>query len=121
MVNFNGNLFSETQQLLVKNRAFLFGDGVFETVKILDGKVLFLEDHYFRLMSGMRIVRMEIPMNFTMEYFEAQIIATAKASNCDGFSARKDYRLQGFRRLLSSRKKYGQLPYLQPAYQLEVV
>jgi branched-chain amino acid aminotransferase len=34
-----------------------------------------LEDHYFRLMSSMRVVRMEIPMNFTMEYLEEQILA----------------------------------------------
>ena len=40
----------------------------------MDNKVLFLEDHYFRLMASMRICRMEIPMNFTMEYFESQIV-----------------------------------------------
>lgn len=82
MVNFNGTIVSGTDNLLSGNRAFLYGDGIFETVKILDGKILFLEDHYFRLMSGMRIVRMEIPMDFTMEFFEMQIIATAKASGC---------------------------------------
>jgi branched-chain amino acid aminotransferase len=59
---------------LTDNRAFLYGDAVFETVKIKDSKVLFLEDHYFRLMSSMRVIRMEIPMNFTMEYFEELIL-----------------------------------------------
>lgn len=82
MVNFNGTI-TEIENALVSNRGFLFGDGVFETLKVLDGKVLFLEDHYFRLMSGMRIVRMQIPMQFTMEYFEAQILATAQANNCE--------------------------------------
>jgi len=82
MVNFNGTIVSATDNLLATNRAFLYGDGVFETVKILDGKILFLEDHYFRLMSGMRIVRMEIPMDFTMEYFETQILSAAKANQC---------------------------------------
>lgn len=82
MVNFNGAILPQTSILLSANRAFLYGDGIFETVKILDGKILFLEDHYFRLMSGMRIVRMEIPMNFTMEYFESQMLETAKANDC---------------------------------------
>ncbi len=82
MINFNGTILSKSENLLFNNRAFLYGDGVFETVKILDGKILFLEDHYFRLMSGMRIVRMEIPMDFTMEYFESQILAAAKANDC---------------------------------------
>lgn len=82
MVNFNGSLVSSQEQTWTDNRGFLFGDGVFETLKIKDHKVLFLEDHYFRLMASMRILRMEIPMNFTMEYFEEQILNTAKANNC---------------------------------------
>lgn len=81
MINFNGTLLSPDTNLLVNNRAFLYGDGVFETVKILDGKILFLEDHYFRLMSSMRILRMEIPMNFTMEFLEEQLLTLAKANN----------------------------------------
>lgn len=82
MVNFNGTIVSASDNILYNNRAFLYGDGIFETVKILDGKILFSEDHYFRLMSGMRIVRMEIPMDITLEYFEAQMISAAEANNC---------------------------------------
>lgn len=81
MINFNGTIVSTDTGLLTQNRAFLFGDAVFETVKIVNDKILFLEDHYFRLMSSMRVVRMEIPMNFTMEYFEEQILALATAKN----------------------------------------
>lgn len=82
MVNFNGLLVSSQEQSWSNNRSFLYGDGVFETLKIVNQKVLFLEDHYFRLMASMRIVRMEIPMNFTMEYFENQIINTVIANQC---------------------------------------
>ena len=79
MVNFNGTLQETTILLSTTNRSFLYGDGVFETVKIVDGKVLFVEDHYFRLMSSMRIVRMKIPMAFTLEYFESQILSLVHA------------------------------------------
>ncbi|MFC6096761.1 aminotransferase class IV [Flavobacterium qiangtangense] len=82
MINFNGTISSE-DNLLTNNRGLLYGDSVFETVKILDGKILFVEDHYFRLMASMRIVRMEIPMNFTMEFFEEQILSLAKAENLE--------------------------------------
>ncbi len=75
MINFNGTIVSEDTNILTQNRAFLYGDAVFETVKIMNNKILFLEDHYFRLMSSMRVVRMEIPMNFTMEYLEEQILS----------------------------------------------
>jgi len=81
MINFNGAIVSNDTNLLTQNRGFLFGDAVFETVKIVDSKILFLEDHYFRLMSSMRVIRMEIPMNFTMEYLEEQILALATAKN----------------------------------------
>lgn len=83
MINFNGSIVSDDTNLLTQNRSFLYGDAVFETVKIVNSKILFLEDHYFRLMSSMRIVRMEIPMNFTMEYLEEQILTLAKAKNIE--------------------------------------
>lgn len=82
MINFNGDS-SAQENILTQNRAFLYGDAVFETVKIVKGKILFLEDHYFRLMASMRILRMEIPMNFTMEYFEEQLLSVVENN---GFS-----------------------------------
>ncbi len=86
MVNFNGLLVSTTENSLANNRGFLYGDGVFETLKIKENSILFLEEHYFRLMAAMRIVRMEIPMNFTMEYFEEQVLLAVKANNCSDSS-----------------------------------
>jgi branched-chain amino acid aminotransferase len=74
MVNFNGTIQESSKIVIESNRGFLVGDAVFETIKIVHNKILFLEDHYFRLMASMRICRMEIPMLFTMEYFEEQII-----------------------------------------------
>lgn len=77
MINFNGTIVSEDTNILTQNRGFLYGDAVFETMKIVNSKILFLEDHYFRLMASMRVVRMEIPMNFTLEYLEEQILSVA--------------------------------------------
>lgn len=74
MINVNGKIVSTTNLAIENNRGFLYGDAVFETVRVLDQKILFAEDHYFRLMSSMRIMRMEIPMNFTLEYFQEEII-----------------------------------------------
>lgn len=74
MVNYNGNIQESSNFSIESNRGFLYGDAIFETIRVLDNKVLFLEDHYFRLMASMRICRMEIPMSFTMEFFEEQIL-----------------------------------------------
>jgi branched-chain amino acid aminotransferase len=83
MINFNGIVVDSESNLLKNNRAFLFGDAVFETMKIVDNKILFLEDHYFRLMASMRIIRMEIPMNFTMEFFQEEILNLAIKNSCE--------------------------------------
>lgn len=83
MVNFNGEIVEDNTSLSINNRAFLYGDGVFETLKIVNNKILFLEDHYFRLMASMRILRMEIPMNFTMEYLESEILKLAKINQLE--------------------------------------
>jgi len=82
MINYNGTILSSDATLSNTNRAFLYGDGVFETLKIVNGKILFIEDHYFRLMASMRIVRMQIPNDFTLEYIEEQILNTVAANNC---------------------------------------
>lgn len=78
MINYNGVIQDSNLQLSVANRSFLYGDGVFETLKIVDSKILFFEDHYFRLMASMRIIRMQIPMSFTLEYLEEEILKLAK-------------------------------------------
>lgn len=74
MINLNGELHTSEVQISILNRSFLYGDGIFETLKIVNNKILFFEDHYFRLMASMRIIRMEIPMEFTMEYLEEQVL-----------------------------------------------
>jgi branched-chain amino acid aminotransferase len=75
MINYNGTI-QDTGQMDLNNRGLHYGDAVFETIKVSARKILFWEDHYFRLMASMRIMRMEIPMNFTQEFLEAEIVKT---------------------------------------------
>ncbi|WP_159023962.1 aminotransferase class IV [Formosa sp. L2A11] len=88
MINFNGTIQDTKTVLNSNNRGFAYGDALFETIKTSYGKLLFWEDHYFRLMSSMRILRMEIPMNFNMEFLEAEIKNTLEANQLTDASAR---------------------------------
>ncbi|MDC8003789.1 aminotransferase class IV [Aureisphaera galaxeae] len=82
MLNYNGTLLSEeTPSMSFTNRGLHYGDAVFETIKVSAGKIFFWEDHYFRLMASMRIMRMEIPMNFTLEFLEEEIQKTLAAQS----------------------------------------
>ncbi len=84
MINQNGSLTSEKDfTLSPDNRAFKYGDGIFDTLKFQDGEICFLEDHYFRLMSSMRMLRMRIPMDFTLDYYQEQIRTTLEANSLD--------------------------------------
>ena len=75
MINYNGN-FKDQSLDHFNNRGFLFGDSVFETIKVVDNKIIYWEEHYLRLMSSMRILRMEIPVLYTPNFFEKEIIKT---------------------------------------------
>jgi branched-chain amino acid aminotransferase len=81
MINLNGTLVPKNEaSIALGNRGLNYGDAVFETLRIGSGRIYFWEDHYFRLMASMRILRMEIPMNFTQEYLEEQILETIEAN-----------------------------------------
>jgi branched-chain amino acid aminotransferase len=81
MINFNGKLLPKNAVFLNhENRGLRYGDSLFEAIRAVDGQLLLWEDHYLRLMASMRILRMEIPMEFTMEFLEAEILKTINAN-----------------------------------------
>lgn len=89
MINFNGSLLQENEaNLSITNRGYAYGDSVFETIRVINGKAMFWEDHYFRLMASMRIMRMEIPHEFSPEFLEEQIIDLIKENNLQDKPAR---------------------------------
>ena len=89
MVNYNGALLAKDKAIFThNNRAFKYGDALFESVRYVNGTLFFWEDHYFRLMASMRILRMEIPMEFTMEFLEEEIKNTIKANELENVAVR---------------------------------
>ena len=82
IINLNGTLLSGVStSSTANNRGFLYGDAVFESIKHTGNKALFLEDHYFRLMASMRIFGMEIPLEFTLDFFEQEFLRTIKGQS----------------------------------------
>lgn len=81
MININGNLVeNKDANISVFNRGLFYGDSVFETIRVINGKIIFWEDHYFRLMSSMRIMRMEIPVAFSPEFLKETILELLKGN-----------------------------------------
>lgn len=89
MINYNGKIVSpEEANLSIDNRGYQYGDALFETLRVINGKIMFWEDHYFRLMASMRILRMEIPMSFSPEFLEEEILNCVKENHLENDSAR---------------------------------
>ncbi|MCO5723364.1 aminotransferase class IV [Robiginitalea marina] len=85
MVNFNGDLLPASSHFTNHhNRGLRYGDALFERIKSTGKSLLFLESHYFRLMASMRQLRMEIPMEFTLEFLQEEIDKTLTAAGLSG-------------------------------------
>ena len=89
MVNFNGEILPKNSKFLNhQNRGLRYGDSLFESLRAVNGKLFFWEDHYLRLMASMRMLRMEIPMDFTMEFLEENIQNVIAANDLNENAAR---------------------------------
>jgi branched-chain amino acid aminotransferase/4-amino-4-deoxychorismate lyase len=69
------------------NRAFQYGDGLFETIIYKHGHIRFLQDHYTRLINGIKAFQMQVPAAFSYAYLEEQIHRLIEA-NALGTDAR---------------------------------
>jgi branched-chain amino acid aminotransferase len=83
LVNFNGTLLPADQPIFgVENRAFRYGDGLFESIRVFDGKTPFLERHWQRLAAGLALLRLAVPGHFSLDFFENEIAKlTERAGN----------------------------------------
>lgn len=82
MVNLNGSLVPKDQHLFkAGNRAFLYGDQLFSTIRFENGKLFFWEDHYFRMMGSACMLRMEIPIHLNMDFLQEEILKTIEANS----------------------------------------
>jgi branched-chain amino acid aminotransferase len=74
-VNNNGTLLpADAPTILPGNRAHLYGDGVFESIRIINGRPLNLENHILRLLAGARAIHMRPSASYTTDFFEAKIL-----------------------------------------------
>lgn len=68
---YNGHVISLYEPAVsFTNRAFRYGDALFETIRLANGKIMFLKDHMTRLKLGMIVLRMNMPADFTSENIE---------------------------------------------------
>lgn len=68
---YNGHLINLYEPAIsFTNRAFRYGDSLFETIRFTNGKVMFLADHVKRIKLGMTTLRMNVPAEFNTANIE---------------------------------------------------
>ena len=71
-MNFNGEVLTEVPMAL-GNRAMMYGDGLFETIRMFDDQLPFLPLHWERLNRGLQVLGMTVPSNWSVDFFEDEI------------------------------------------------
>ena len=80
-VCFNGEIISADQPIFTaRNRSFKYGDGVFETIKVYNGKVLLAALHFERLFTSLQLLKIEHELNQT--YLTQTIIELCEKNAC---------------------------------------
>jgi branched-subunit amino acid aminotransferase/4-amino-4-deoxychorismate lyase len=79
---FNGHLISIYEpSISFNNRAFRYGDALFESIRVANGHILFLKEHISRLKLGMTVMRMNVPVDFNTENFAVLVKALLQKNN----------------------------------------
>jgi branched-chain amino acid aminotransferase len=90
----NGEYFDEDNaKISVFDHGFLYGDGIFEGIRIYGGKIFKCREHFARLYDGAKAIALKIPM-------EKEALITATEETCC-----KNELSDGYIRLIISRGK----------------
>jgi branched-chain amino acid aminotransferase len=81
-INHNGQVLpADTPIFTASNRSFRYGDGLFESIRVFDGRLPFFDYHWQRLSAGLACLGMVGPALYSPDFFINEI---AKLTNGQG-------------------------------------
>lgn len=85
--NHNGKLFEASESAIsITNHSYRYGDGLFETMKLVNGNIPLADYHFERLFEGMKLLDFKIPVLFTKEKLLAEIKQLVEKNNCSNLA-----------------------------------
>ncbi|MCB0763398.1 MAG: aminotransferase class IV [Flavobacteriales bacterium] len=85
LVNINGGIVpGDGPVISLHNRAFHFGDGLFESMRIVKGRLCFADAHWSRMASGAQLLRIAIPTALDRTSFERYALELAERMGLSG-------------------------------------
>lgn len=86
-ININGVVTTNNQQVLrADNHSYRYADGLFETMKVENGKIKLEHYHFERLFSGIKDLRFDLSGLFTREKMSEEIIQLCRKNGCEKLS-----------------------------------
>ncbi|MEO5783480.1 MAG: aminotransferase class IV [Ginsengibacter sp.] len=83
----NDKIYKEgTSVITPDNRALRYGDGLFETIKTIKGKIQLRDYHFERLFAGMEMLQFTTPKHFTAKYLVDKIAELCKKNQHNSFA-----------------------------------
>ncbi len=77
--NLNGKIFTDNENnISVNNRSFRYGDGFFETIKIVDNAIQLKQLHFERIAKSLDVLKFQTTKYFSFNDLETKIIELAK-------------------------------------------
>ena len=81
-LNCNGKIFNADKLFISpNNRSFRYGDGFFETMKMINGEIMLPDYHFERLFASLELLQFEKPNYFTVDYLKKSIEELAKQNH----------------------------------------
>jgi len=68
---------------LKSNRAFKYGDGIFETIRYANSRIYFIEDHFERLKLGFQLLHFIEPEDFSVNWLQREIQSYLESNNLE--------------------------------------
>lgn len=82
---YNGEVIpADTPIISANNRGLRFGDGLFETIKVVKGEMPLFHLHLDRLTKGLAVLNMQLPENYTAGYITQVILELCNRNNING-------------------------------------
>ncbi len=80
-INWNGRILEHwPQEVEVARRLLFYGDGLFETLRVVRGELPLAERHWKRLYNGLLLLGFEVPSEWDMAFFKEQLLRVAAHS-----------------------------------------
>jgi branched-chain amino acid aminotransferase len=87
LISANGSLVPADQPILYSNnRGFRYAEGLFETIKIIKGKIPMADLHFDRLFSGIKLLDFKPMGDFNAKKLIPEIIALSELNKCSGLA-----------------------------------